>query len=166
MKAWGAFALAAVVVVADQLTKLALVAWLPYGAEVDLLPGWVRLVHTRNRGVAFGMFDSPAAWMDGLRLAVVVAVAAFVVWQIVAGARGTILIGLALVLGGAVGNLIDRLVRGEVVDYLDAFAVWGGCEHHWPAFNVADSAITVGAALVLLAEVVRPRRRTGVPDPR
>lgn len=164
MRARGAFAVAAAVVAADQLSKLALIARLPYGAELDLVPGFFRLVHTRNRGVAFGMLNSAAAWMDALRLVVVGVVIAFVIWQILEGARGATLLGFALVLGGALGNLIDRVLRGEVVDFLDAFAVWGGREHHWPAFNVADSAITIGAILVLLAEVVRPRGRTGVSD--
>ena len=147
--------IAGLVVVADQLAKLA-VAWsFPFGWEREIVPGFFRLVHTRNRGVAFSLLaDSGPTVQTGL-LVLVILVVAFIIWQLARGGNdGLASVGLSLVLGGAIGNLIDRVARGAVVDFLDFFVNWGGAEHHWPAFNVADSAISVGAGVVILAEIL------------
>ena len=82
-------------------------------------------------------------------------IVSFVALQLArAGGDGFAGVGLALVLGGAIGNIIDRVLRGEVVDFLDFYLATGGREHHWPAFNVADSAISIGACCVILAEIL------------
>ena len=139
-------ALAAAVVVLDQVSKwwiLAVVMQPPKAIRVapffNLVMGW-------NRGVSFGLFnsDSPVnVWL--LPLVVVAVTAALVAW-LWRAERPWLGIGLGLVIGGAVGNLVDRLRFGAVADFLD-FHAFGW---HWPAFNVADSAITVGAAIILL----------------
>jgi len=157
--------LAAGVVVVDQLTKAWIVAALPHGSERDVVPGLFRLIHTRNRGIAFGLLGDLGPLAYTLLLVAVVAIIVFVGRQLFrAGGDGLTAAALSLVLGGALGNLIDRIVRGEVVDFLDVFVTVGGAERHWPAFNVADAAITVGAILVVLAELRLARERHHAPD--
>lgn len=151
--------LAGAVAVADQITKAWVVSALPFGAERDVVPGLLRLVHARNRGVAFGLLGDAGPLVQGLLLLVVVATIGVLVHQLRRTAAGALArTGLALVLGGALGNLADRLWRGEVVDFVDAFVRLSGREHHWPAFNVADAAITVGVAVVIVAELRGERR--------
>lgn len=115
---------------------------------VSVIPGLFRLVHVENRGIAFGLFADSSSPVAGW-IFVIISMAAMVLigallWRNHPSAKlaGT---GLALILGGAAGNLVDRLVRGPVVDFLD-FYVSG---YHWPAFNLADSAISIGAAVLL-----------------
>ncbi|MDD5563302.1 MAG: signal peptidase II [Thermoanaerobaculaceae bacterium] len=162
-----ALGIAAAVVLADQASKAWIVATVPYGSETEVIPGLLRLVHSRNRGIAFGFFGSSGPAAQLVLLAVVAAIVAFVGWQLLrSDGNGLAGAGLALVLGGAVGNIVDRIVRGEVVDFLDFFLTIGGREHHWFAFNVADSAISVGAACVIVSEIVNQVRskRASRPD--
>jgi signal peptidase II len=161
-----ALPVAVAVVVLDQLTKLWIVSSFQIGFEREIIPGLFRLVHTRNRGVAFGMLGSSGPSVQIALLVLVVVVVAFIIWQLAnGGAHGLAALGLALVLGGAIGNLVDRLLRGEVVDFLLFFVTSGGRELAWPAFNVADSAISVGAGLVILAELLDLRRRARAAGP-
>lgn len=167
MKLPHALGVAAAVVLADQVTKAWIVATVPYGSETQVIPGLFRLVHSRNRGIAFGFFGASGPAVQLALLVVVAAIVAFVGWQLLrSDANGLAGAGLALVLGGAVGNILDRIFRGEVVDFLDFFLTIGGREHHWFAFNVADSAISVGAACVIVAEIVSQVRskRASRPD--
>ncbi len=150
---------AALVVVADQLSKLWLVQAIPYGGAVEVVGGLLRLVHTRNRGIAFGLFGAAGPLVQALLVVGVVVIVAYLVHQLHRGDHGRVAgAGMALVLGGAIGNLVDRVLRGEVVDFLDVFVRLAGQEYHWPAFNLADAAITVGVGLVVLAELRGPRR--------
>ena len=145
--------IAGTVVVLDQLTKWAILAWLD--RAIALTP-FFNLVVVWNRGVSFGMFDSHGAlapWLlSGLALAVV---AALLIWlsRVEHPLPGA---GLGLIIGGAVGNVIDRVRFGAVIDFLDVHAFcW-----HWPAFNVADSAICIGAALLLVDGLLMQRRHS------
>ena len=122
---------------------------MPEGMLVPLLPGFFNLTHTTNTGVAFGIFSgSPAPWKTALLIAVsaalIVAVASFI-WR-TRQFHWKATVGLALVLGGALSNLADRIRAGLVVDFLDIY--WRG--YHWPAFNLADSAIVVGAGFLVI----------------
>ena len=163
----GALWLAAAVVALDQLTKAWIIATYPLGTELEIIPGFFRLVHARNRGIAFGILGASGPTVQLILLALVAGIVAFVAWQLTrAGGDGLAGAGLALVLGGAIGNIIDRVLRGEVVDFLDFYLVTGGREHHWPAFNVADSAISVGACCVILAEILTHLREKRAPRPR
>ena len=159
MKLSTALPVALAVVLLDQVSKFVITLWLPLGGERNVIPGIFRLVHTRNRGIAFGLFPSAG---QGFQLALVIAIAAIVVivaWQLARTSDDSLArFGLALVLGGAIGNIIDRVVHGEVVDFLCFFVVAGGREHQWPSFNLADSAITVGAGCLILAEILYTRR--------
>lgn len=167
MRAAAAAAVAASVVALDQLTKWAVVRHLPLWSEREVIPGLFNLVHSRNTGIAFGLLGSAGHMVRYVLPIVIILVVLMVMRQLArSGGDGIAGIGLAMLLGGALGNLTDRLLRGgEVVDFLDLYARWGGREHHWPAFNVADSCISIGAGLVILAELLRSRRGAHAPDP-
>ncbi len=157
---------AALVVVLDQLTKAWVANAFPLGGERQVIPGLFRLVHTRNRGIAFGLLGTSGPTVQIGLLVVIVAIVLVVARQL-GRTNGDALTacGLALILGGALGNLVDRVVRGEVVDFLDFYLGWGGREHHWPSFNLADSAISVGACCVILAELFVATRRKRASSP-
>ena len=145
--------IALVVFTLDQVTKAVVEASIPLHEVRSVIPGLFRLTHVKNRGAAFGIFaDSPnegkiaaLIFLSVVALAVVVTL----LWRNQPTARRMGL-GLALILGGAVGNLFDRLVHGNVVDFLDFYL----SSYHWPAFNVADSAIVIGAGLLLVDMVL------------
>lgn len=141
-------ATAAAVFVADQVTKQAVLDYFltpPEGAPVAVT-GFLNLVLVWNRGVSFGMLGGDSMvppWVLGLVAMVIVV--ALLVWMYRAQSRG-LAVALGLIVGGAFGNVVDRLVYGAVVDFIDLhYGDW-----HWPAFNIADSGITVGVAWLLL----------------
>jgi signal peptidase II len=143
---WAALAvIAAVVVALDRWTKHWAATSLPFGQPVRVLGDYVRLTLTRNSGVAFGIGQG-----TGFPYAIfsIVAILA-IVWMFASGRGGDALrrLALALILGGAIGNLIDRLGSGLVVDFIEV----GVPRWYWPVFNVADSAVTVGVVLFALA---------------
>lgn len=146
------YALALAVVLLDQLTKYWVSAAFRFG-ESRAYTGFFNLVLTYNKGAAFSFLADAAGWQRGFFIAIAI-VACVVISVLLARNAGDRLFcfALALILGGAIGNVLDRIVLGYVVDFLD-FHVGGW---HWPAFNLADSAITVGAVL-LIAESFRPR---------
>jgi signal peptidase II len=152
---WLALSLA--VVAADQLAKAALIAAFHPGQERVLTP-FFSLVLTFNTGAAFSFLRDAGDWARYLISGVAVAASILIVWLLGRGGDGWYCAGLALILGGALGNLWDRLTLGRVVDFL--LFHW----EHWyyPAFNVADSAITVGAAL-LIFDSFRRRRDGSAP---
>lgn len=146
------FLIALAVLVLDRLSKWLVVERIELHDSIVIVPGFFRLVHVQNRGAAFGLLsDSATDWK--VSLLILFSVAALVIvstllWKN-SHAFSATGVALTLILGGALGNLWDRLVHGHVVDFLD-FAVRG---YHWPAFNVADSAIVVGA-LILVGEIL------------
>jgi len=150
---WTWLVVAAVVIVADQLTKAAMLASFRPGDQLVLTP-FASLVLAFNTGAAFSFLANADGWQRWFFTAIASAAAAFILWLLRRGGNRVYLTGLALILGGALGNLYDRLTIGTVVDFLllhyRGFA--------WPAFNVADSAITVGAALLIL-DSFRARHR-------
>ena len=139
-------AIAALVVVADQLSKSAINASLRLG-EVREVTGFFNLVLAHNRGAAFSFLSDAGGWQRLLFIGIAVAATAFIVVMLARHSSERLFsVGLALILGGALGNLWDRIALGHVVDFLD-FHAFGW--HFW-AFNLADSAITVGAGLLIL----------------
>jgi signal peptidase II len=145
--------IAGVVILFDQLSKLAILALLD-GAVV--VTPFLNLVVVWNRGVSFGMFDSAAALMPWLLAALALAVVAALGFWLKRVEHALAGVALGLIIGGALGNVIDRIRFGAVVDFLDFHALG----YHWPAFNVADSAICVGAALLLADGLLAPRRQS------
>ncbi|HTV65304.1 MAG TPA: signal peptidase II [Bryocella sp.] len=146
------FLIAAIVLLLDRITKWAVAGNIALHDSVAVVPGFFRLTHVQNTGAAFGLFaESSAQWKAGAL--VLFSVLALVVVCALLWKNGhslsTTTIGLSLILGGAMGNLWDRLFAGHVVDFLDFYVG----SYHWPAFNVADSAIVVGA-LLLVSEIL------------
>lgn len=146
-------ALSAVIVAADQIAKQAAVLSLAGGKPVAVTP-FFNLVLVYNRGAAFSILSDAAGWQRGLLIAIALAASAWIVWLLRRHASQSLFaLALSLVLAGALGNLIDRLVVGAVIDFLDFYAFG----YHWPAFNLADTAITCGAVL-LVWDALRPKR--------
>jgi len=141
--------IAIAVVVLDRVTKWAIVQTITLEDAINIIPGLFRLTHLENTGAAFSLFaDSTSPFKTKLLIALslgALAVVSFLLWK-----ERTIFnagtLALSLILGGAVGNLWDRLADGKVTDFLDFYVG----VHHWPPFNVADSAIVVGALLLLM----------------
>lgn len=150
-------ALAAGLIALDQVSKYAITHSLDYGGSIEVT-SFFNLVLVHNRGAAFSFLSSASGWQRELFIAIAVVASVWVVWLLHKHPRQTLFcLALSLILGGAIGNVIDRILVGSVVDFLDFHA--GGW--HWPAFNVADSAITCGAVL-LVWESVRPASGRGV----
>jgi len=154
------FILAAAIVALDQLTKWAVLENFAYG-ERRSVTAFLNLVLVYNKGAAFSMLADAPGWQTPLLIVFALVAAGLVSWLIVRNPGKRLLcLGLALILGGALGNLIDRLRFGHVVDFLDFHALgW-----HWPAFNVADSGITVGAVLLILDGFVHHEKRASAPS--
>jgi signal peptidase II len=154
------FAGAAAIVLADQITKWLVLARFAPGERVELT-GFFNLVLVFNKGAAFSFLAAEAGWQTPLLAAFALGAAVVVsVLLVRSPERRMLCAGLSLILGGALGNLVDRLRFGHVVDFLDLHAAgW-----HWPAFNVADSAITIGAALLILDGLRRHEKRAGGPS--
>jgi signal peptidase II len=137
------------IVVLDQLTKALVRATVPLHSSVTVVPGFMDLTHVRNTGAAFGILNAVDFPFKTVVIAIVATAALVLVGWYAAGlARHQIVArcGLALIIGGAAGNLLDRIVAGSVVDFVDVY--WR--THHFWAFNVADSAITIGVAVMIL----------------
>ena len=157
-RTWRWFALAVAIVVADQITKWAVLGYFANRFPREEVTGFFNLVLVFNKGAAFSLFASAPGWQTPLLVTFALVAAAIVSALIVRNPeRRLMCFGLALILGGALGNLIDRLRFGSVVDFLDFHALgW-----HWPAFNVADSGISVGAVLLILEGFVHHEKRVG-----
>jgi signal peptidase II len=143
LKDWLGSAFALVVV--DQIAKVLALQWLGSGQVVEVTP-FFNLVLVYNRGAAFSFLAGAGGWQREFFTTIALIASAWIIWLLYRYPQQRLFsLALALVLGGAIGNVIDRVMIGAVVDFLD-FHAFGW---HWPAFNVADSAITCGAALLI-----------------
>lgn len=150
------FGLSFFLFVADQLTKWLIVDNLEFGTSVYILP-FFNLVYVLNPGAAFGILASQPGWQLYFLSAVAIGVAVFIIWLMYKNENNQLeLVGLSLILAGALGNLIDRLLFGAVVDFLD-FHLLG---YHFPAFNVADSCISIGFIVIMSDLFYFSRKRT------
>ena len=152
-----AYGLSGLVFAIDRLTKSIIEAHVSTFDVHPVIPGFFDIVHSQNRGVAFGLMnDFQSPWRT-IALIVFAAAALLLVagllWRTSRLDRWTAM-GLALVLGGAAGNLFDRIVWGRVTDFLEFYIG----DWHWPTFNVADSCVVIGSGLLLL-ELLRPKRQ-------
>jgi signal peptidase II len=142
------FLIALLVIALDRLTKWTIAHRLSLHDSIQVIPGFFRIIHAENPGAAFGIFaDSPSPWKVGMLILfslIALLIVSALLWKN-SHTLTTSGVGLALILGGATGNLWDRLVSRHVVDFL-LFYIG---RYQWPAFNVADSAIVVGAALLV-----------------
>jgi signal peptidase II len=160
--------LSALLVVLDQLTKLVILHTIEFGQTLEVLPPVFSLVLTYNPGAAFSFLAWASGWQRYFFMAIALAASILIVYMMKKHERDRFpCVALALVLGGAVGNLIDRAIYGAVVDFL-LFRWPGGPRllDPWPAFNLADSCITIGAALLIWDSFRRSRvKPAGVPEP-
>ena len=146
--------LALILLIADQFTKVLILGYYQLG-DATYVTSFFNVVRVHNTGAAFSFLASASGWQRWFFTAIGVAAAIFIVYMLKSHAGQKLFsFAMALILGGAIGNVIDRMMHGYVVDFLD-FHLGG---RHFPAFNVADSAITIGAACLILDELLRVRR--------
>jgi signal peptidase II len=153
---------AAIIVAADRITKILLMQSLNPGEWRPIFPG-LTLTHVHNTGIAFSLF-ADAGWLSRIALhGVILAAVVLIAWMLFRHAHQSLSSGLAfgLILGGAIGNLTDRVLHGWVVDFIHVWVRIGGRTWSWPDFNVADSAITVGAILLILGEIRGGQKERG-----
>lgn len=151
------FIIGIIIVVIDQSTKLYIAKTLPLHQSIEVIKGYFDIIHIRNRGAAFGLFSG----MEGTFVTIFFIIISLIAISVILFSftqieRDNYLAhgGLFLILGGAVGNLIDRIWHGEVVDFLDLY--WH--DYHWPAFNIADAFITVGVGILIWEMVIASHR--------
>jgi signal peptidase II len=146
--------IAGLTLVLDQISKWWALHALDPLQPVAVIP-FLNLVLVWNRGVSFGLFDDGGSWTPWLLKLVALIIVAGLVWWLRRTDDRYQATALGLIIGGAIGNVIDRLVHGAVVDFIDVHAAG----YHWPAFNVADSAICVGAVLLVFESLLAPGRK-------
>lgn len=154
----GSFGLAAAIFSLDRATKHWINDRVTAFDNWPIIPGYFNIIHSENYGMAFSLLaDAPGPLRSFLLVGVSGAVLAFVAWLLWTwtGGWSPQRIALSVVLGGAAGNICDRIVRGSVTDFLDVHVG----EYHWPTFNVADAAITTGALMIFLDLLLNPERR-------
>jgi signal peptidase II len=135
------------VIAVDQITKYLVMGFISHNDSIEIFP-FLHIVNIQNTGAAFGMFKN---LNNNVFIGISVVAVIFIVWLIVKGTYSQI--GLSLLLGGAIGNLIDRIRFGKVVDFIDISAG----KYSWPAFNVADSCLTIGIVLILSGALIKKR---------
>ena len=143
-----------IILLADQFTKVLIVGFYQHG-DSTYVSSFFNVVRVHNSGAAFSFLASASGWQRWFFTAIGVIAAIAIVWMLKSHAGQKLFsFALACILGGAIGNVIDRIAYGYVVDFLDFH--WRGM--HFPAFNIADSAITIGAACLILDEIIRVRK--------
>ncbi|WP_093381764.1 signal peptidase II [Variovorax sp. OV329] len=152
---WPWLLIALLIVIADQFTKAVILGNYRYGDQT-VVTSFFNIVRAHNTGAAFSFLADAAGWQRWMFTGIGVAAAVFITWMLRSHAGQRLFsMSMALILGGAIGNVIDRMMHGYVVDFLD-FHLGG---RHFPAFNLADSAITLGAICLILDELLRMRRK-------
>ena len=153
------YALAGAVIVLDQVTKAVVLASIQFGERIVFLPFW-NWVLTMNPGAAFSFLADQSGWQRWFFTILALAVSAWIALELRRHPEQKLLsLALALVMGGALGNVIDRVRFGAVVDFVQ----WHAAGFYWPAFNVADSAITVGAILLVVGQLTAAGRKEPAP---
>lgn len=153
--------MAAAILLFDQFTKLLVISRFELG-DSQAVTSYFNLVRVHNSGAAFSFLSTASGWQRWLFTGIGVAAAGFMVWLLRSHPQQTLFcFALSLVLGGAVGNVVDRMLWGHVIDFLDFHGDWLSpvfYQGHFPAFNVADSAISVGSVCLIADELIRVRR--------
>jgi signal peptidase II len=141
--------IAFLIVIIDVLTKRAVIAKIPPYKNINILP-FLRIVYVENKGAAFGLFSNLG---NNIFIVISIITIAIIIIYAVRFAKGLEVYAFSFILGGALGNLIDRLLIGKVIDFIDVYVgKW-----HWPAFNIADSALTIGIGLFIFSNLKKPK---------
>lgn len=139
--------IAGITVLLDQISKYLVIKYIPRYSTIKIIPGFFDLTHVRNKGAAFGILaGAQGTWRSVFFIVVTLVALAVIAFLIKRAQERPSLIAFSLIGGGAVGNLIDRLRFGEVVDFIE----WYYRSYHWPTFNIADTAISVGVGLLAI----------------
>ena len=150
------FVLSALVIVLDQLSKVYFNGAYQYGEVREVIPGLFNFVLVYNPGAAFSFLADAGGWQKFFFTALAFAVSGWLGWQMLRGGQSRMMnLAGALIIGGALGNVIDRLIHGHVIDFIPVYYQ----HYYWPAFNLADSAICLGAALMVLDSFRQPATR-------
>ena len=150
------FALSALVIVLDQWSKTYFNSAYQYGEIREVIPGLLNFVLAYNPGAAFSFLADAGGWQKFFFTALAFAVSGWLGWQMLRGGQSRMMnLASALIIGGALGNVIDRLIHGHVIDFIQVYYQ----HYYWPAFNIADSAICLGAALMVLDSFRQPATR-------
>lgn len=146
--------LSAVIILMDQITKIAVERRFSFAERLSVVQGFFDLTLVYNKGAAFSFLASAGGWQRWFFIGLGSVAAIFLIYLLVKHASQRLFcLGLAMILGGAIGNVIDRVWRGQVVDFLLVYYQ----NFYWPAFNIADSSITIGAACLIIDEIRRVR---------
>jgi signal peptidase II len=155
MKRYGLYAaLSASIILLDQLTKALIVKTIPFYGSVEVIPGFLDLTYIHNKGAILGLFNrSEQPWTTALLLLLNAAALGLVVFYFskTKDKERVTRLALAMIVGGALGNVVDRITRGYVVDFVEMYAG----KFRWPTYNVADAAITIGAVLLIASALFR-----------
>jgi signal peptidase II len=151
---WGWIVVSLIILISDQFSKIAIVQKLELGQDMPIFDFFnITLVY--NKGAAFSFLANQDGWQRWFFTMISVLSGLIITWLLQKSHKQTMFsCGLSLILGGAIGNLIDRLWHGHVVDFLDFYVQ----DFHWPAFNVADIAICIGVSLLIIDEISRVRK--------
>ena len=150
------FVLSALVIVLDQLSKVYFNGAYQYGEVREVIPGLFNFVLVYNPGAAYSFLADAGGWQKFFFTALAFAVSGWLGWQMLRGGQSRMMnLAGALIIGGALGNVIDRLIHGHVIDFIQVYYQ----HYYWPAFNLADSAICLGAALMVLDSFRQPATR-------
>ncbi|MGD0274941.1 MAG: signal peptidase II [Syntrophales bacterium] len=151
----------ALILLLDQISKLLVTSRMALHESIAVLPGFLSITYVRNPGAAFGFLADASPFFRYIFFVAVTVAAIVLILQYVRKTSADepgLIFSLSLIFGGAVGNLADRVRYGEVVDFLDAYIG----SHHWPAFNAADSAITIGAVILMMELIRRGKERHNI----
>ena len=145
---------ASIIILLDQFSKWLVSATLPLDRKIELLP-FFNLVEVWNRGVSFGMFSNGANYTPYILMLLTIIIVIFLLFWLKKEENKLIIISLGFIIGGAVGNLIDRIRFNAVYDFLDVFVG----TYHWPAFNIADSAVFIGACYLIIESFTDAKKK-------
>ncbi|MHB8054767.1 MAG: signal peptidase II [Candidatus Aminicenantales bacterium] len=155
MKRYGIYgSIAALIILLDQAVKALVVKKIPFYGTVEIIPGFLDLTHIHNKGAILGLFNRSGAPWTPILLLVLNAVALILVifyFSKTTDKERVARLALAMIVGGALGNVVDRLLRGSVIDFIDMHAG----KLHWPTYNLADACISIGAILLIFSVVFR-----------
>ncbi|MFH2013154.1 MAG: signal peptidase II [Pseudomonadota bacterium] len=143
-----------VIILLDQFSKLYIDRVMPLHSSITILKNFIHITYIRNSGIAFGIFASHAAGLKVIFFLITSIIAILIIFFLLRSLKNTqtsLMVSLSMIMGGAIGNLIDRVRLGEVIDFIDLH--W--YSYHWPAFNVADSAITVGGFYLIVNTIFK-----------